>query len=113
MSDIYDNAQIEKICHLYTKRCERDRVKYQRKKDDPEFIKQNRLRAKAHYETIYKEKKKQNYENNKQLLQIKSLFRYYKKNDRVEAFKTKYPERYQILQDHGFDVSVSGSGSNV
>lgn len=113
MSEVYDDAKIKKIVELYKRRCERDRIKYQRKKDDPEFIKQNRLRAKAHYDTVYKAKKKQNYEDNKEILQIKCLFRYYKKNDKVEAFKTKYPGKYKILQDHGITVSPSGSDSTV
>ncbi len=112
-TEIYDDAKINKIIELYKKNRYRDKIKYQKKKDDPEFIIQNRLRAKTHYENVYKEKKKENYEKNKVLLQTKSLFRYYKKNDKVEGFKNKYPDKYQLLQDHGIDVSSSGSGSVV
>tara|TARA_R100001463_G_scaffold20669_1_gene50133 strand:+ start:2559 stop:2900 length:342 start_codon:yes stop_codon:yes gene_type:complete len=113
MTEIYNDDKINKIIDLYKKNRERDKIKYQKKKDDPEFIKQNRLRAKTHYETVYKEKKKDNYEKNKVLLQTKSLFRYYKNNDKVEAFEKKYPDKYKLLQDHGINVSASGSGSTV
>lgn len=113
MSEIYDDAKIQKIIELYKKNRERDKIKYQKKKDDPEFIIQNRLRAKAHYDTVYKEKKKDNYEKNKELLQVKALFRYYKKNDKVEAFQKKYPDKFKLLQDHGAVASVSDSGSDV
>lgn len=113
MSEIYNDEKINKIIELYKKNRQRDKIKYQKKKDDPEFIKQNRLRAKTHYETVYKEKKKDNYEKNKVLLQTKSLFRYYKKNDKVDVFEKKYPEKYKLLQDHGFALSPSGSGSAV
>ena len=113
MTEIYNDDKINKIIDLYKKNRERDKIKYQKKKDDPEFIKQNRLRAKTHYETVYKEKKKDNYEKNKVLLQTKPLFRYYKNNDKVEAFEKKYPDKYKLLQDHGINVSASGSGSTV
>ena len=113
MTEVYDDIKINKIIELYKKNRQRDKIKYLKKKDDPEFILQNRLRAKTHYETVYKEKKKDNYEKNKVLLQTKSLFRYYKKNDKVEGFKNKYPEKYQLLQDHGIIASVSDSGSVV
>tara|TARA_R100001163_G_scaffold65696_1_gene64074 strand:- start:2116 stop:2457 length:342 start_codon:yes stop_codon:yes gene_type:complete len=113
MSEIYDDAKIQKIIELYKKNRQRDKIKYQKKKDNPDFILQNRLRAKAHYETVYKEKKKDNYENNKELLQSKSLFRYYKKNGKVEAFQKKYPDKYKLLENHGAVASASGSGSIV
>ncbi len=113
MTEVYDDDKINKIIELYKKNRQRDKIKYLKKKDDPEFILQNRLRAKTHYETVYKEKKKENYEKNKVLLQSKSLFRYYKKNEKVEAFRKKYPDKYKLLQDHGIIVSASGSGSVV
>jgi len=112
-TEIYNDDKIQRIIELYKKNRQRDKINYQKRKDNPEFIIQNRLRAKTHYETVYKEKKKDNYEKNKELLQTKALFRYYKKNDKVEAFQKKYPNKYKLLQDHGAIVSVSPSGETV
>ncbi len=70
-------------------------------KNKEEFKLKNRQRAKDHYANGYKEKKKQNYENNKELQQIKSLYNYYKKNDKIDKFKEKHEAKYQTLLDKG------------
>jgi len=70
-------------------------------KNKEEFKLKNRQRAKDHYANGYKEKKKQNYENNKELQQTKSLFNYYKKNDKIDKFKEKHESKYQMLLDKG------------
>ena len=70
-------------------------------KNKEEFKLKNRQRAKDHYANGYKEKKKQNYENNKELQQIKSLYNYYKKNDKIDKFKEKHEAKYQALLDKG------------
>tara|TARA_R110001592_G_scaffold14084_5_gene63754 strand:- start:384 stop:710 length:327 start_codon:yes stop_codon:yes gene_type:complete len=108
MTNIYDDDKINKIITLYKKRVERDRIKYEKKKNDPVFIEQNRSRAKAHYEAHYKEVKKQNYNKNKDVVKAKSLFYYYRRNDRVDEFIIKYPDKVELMGNHG--ITVSGSG---
>jgi hypothetical protein len=71
-------------------------------KNKDEFKLKNRQRAKDHYANGYKEKKKQNYETNKELQQTKSLYNYYKKNDKIDKFKEKHGGKYQMLLDKGF-----------
>ena len=71
-------------------------------KNKEEFKLKNRQRAKDHYANGYKEKKKQNYENNKELQQTKSLYNYYKKNDKIDKFKEKHEGKYRMLVDKGF-----------
>ena len=68
-------------------------------KNKEEFKLKNRQRAKDHYANGYKEKKKQNYENNKEFQQAKALYNYYKKNDKVDKFKEKHEAKYQMLID--------------
>lgn len=112
-TEIFDNDKITKIIDAYKKRQQRDRAKYLRNKDDPNFIMQNRARAKAHYESHYKDIKKSNYENNKEFNQVKSLYYYYKKTNKIDQFINKYPKKVEILTNHGFTVdSGSGSGSD-
>ncbi len=111
-TEIFDNDKITKIIDSYKKRRERDRAKYLRNKDDPNFVQQNRARAKAHYDAHYKETKKINYQNNKEFNQVKSLYYYYKRTNKIDQFMKKYPQKIEILTNHGFSIdSGSGSGS--
>jgi len=70
-------------------------------KNKEEFKLKNRQRAKDHYANGYKDKKKLNYENNKEFQQAKSLYNYYKKNDKIDKFKEKHESKYQMLLDKG------------
>ncbi len=112
MTDIYNEDKINKIIELYKKSRERDRIKYQRKKDNPDFIEQNRARAKAHYQAHYKDIKKEKYIKNQEFIKAKSLFYYYRRTNRIDEFKSKFPDKVQLMENHGFVVgSGSGSGS--
>jgi len=92
-----DNEKIVKILKAYEQKRDREKQYYQEvKKHDEEFIKKNRERAKMHYE-VNKDKRKEKYDKNKELNQIKSLYRYYKKKDKIEDFKDKHPEKYTTL----------------
>lgn len=48
------------------------------------------------------DKKKQYYINNKEDLKLKSQFNYYKKNDKLDILKTKYPDKYELMVQKGF-----------
>jgi len=92
-----NNEQIIKILKAYEQKREREKQYYQEvKKNDEEFIKKNRERAKNHYEKN-KDLRKEKYAKNKELNQIKSLYRYYEKKDKIEDFKEKHPEKYTTL----------------
>lgn len=112
MTDIYDNDKIQRIIKAYQKQRDRDKLKYQNKKDDPDFIKQNRDRAKAHYQAN-KQIKADNYKNNKDFLRCRSLHNYYKLNNRVDEFIDKYPDKVTLLKDHGFTCASSSSGGTM
>ncbi len=109
MTDIYNEEKINKIIEIYKKSRERDRKKYEKKKNDPAFIEQNRARAKAHYEAHYRDVKKDNYNKNKEFIKAKSLFYYYRKTNRIDEFKSKFPDKVELMETHGFVVG-SGSG---
>lgn len=108
MTDFYNEEKINKIIELYKKNRERDRKKYEKKKDDPAFIQQNRARAKAHYQAHYKDVKKDKYIKNQDFIKAKSLFYYYRRTNRIDEFKIKFPDKVQLMETHGF---VIGSGS--
>jgi len=95
------DEEIKQIIRKYERRVITDREKYQKKKDDPEFIKQNRERASEYY-YANKDKKLQEYQDNKALYQAKNLLRYWKQHNKdLTQIESKHPEKYKILKDRG------------
>ena len=95
--------QIARVLINYKNKRERENKYYHEvSKNNEDFKKKNRERAKAHYQNGYKEKKKEKYNENKDLLKNKSLFNYYKKQDKIDIFKTKHEDKYKMLVDKGF-----------
>jgi len=92
----YSDEQINHILNVYKTQRERDKINYQKKKLNPDFVQKNRDRAKKHYYEN-KEKRTNNYQLNKELQKAKMSYHYYKKKDNLDKFKEKYPERYNIL----------------
>ena len=98
------DEEIKQVIRRYERRITLDREKYQRVKDDPEFIKQNRERATKYYHDN-KEKKKQRYEENKELIKAKNTLRYWKQNNKdLTQLENKHPEKYKILKERGLIV---------
>ncbi len=95
------DEEIKQIIRKYERRIITDREKYQKKKDDPEFIKQNRERASEYY-YANKDKKLQEYQDNKALYQAKNILRYWKQHNKdLTQIESKHPEKYKILKDRG------------
>ena len=94
--------QIARILTNYKNKRERENKYYHDvTKNKEEFKIKNRERAKAHYQNGYKEKKKENYNTNKEFLRTKALFNYYKKKDKIDTFKEKHEEKYKMLVEKG------------
>ena len=94
--------QIARILTNYKNKRERENKYYHDvTKNKEEFKIKNRERAKAHYQNGYKEKKRENYNTNKELLRTKALFNYYKKKDKIDTFKEKHEEKYKMLVEKG------------
>ena len=95
--------QIARVLTNYkNKRIRENKYYHEVTKNKEEFKIKNRERAKAHYQNGYKEKKKENYSNNKDILKTKSLYNYYKRKDKIEVFKEKHEEKYKMLVEKGF-----------
>ena len=92
-----------KVIRSYKKKQEADKARYDRFKDDEDFQKKNRERAKAHYDTK-KVDRAQIYKDNKPLMNAKSSFYYYRRNNKLDQFQSKYPERVEILKENGISV---------
>ena len=92
----YSEDQIQRILTLYKQNKIKNKENYQKIKDNEEFKMKNRERAKAHYHKN-KELKKNHYDINKELIKARTSYHYYLKQNRLEEFKEKYPERYDKL----------------
>lgn len=72
--------------------------------NNPEKIKKysDKSYIKYYHEGKGKEKKKEYYEKNKVQNQAKNSYNYYRRRDRLDDFKTKFPDRYEILVNMGY-----------
>tara|TARA_R110000803_G_scaffold210827_1_gene284037 strand:+ start:23758 stop:24066 length:309 start_codon:yes stop_codon:yes gene_type:complete len=95
MTEITD-PKVKKILEQYERKRMREKERYERIKETEEFKNKNRERARNHY-NLNKEVKKNNYMENRDLLNARSSYYYYKRNDRLEDFKQKYPEKIELL----------------
>lgn len=112
MTNQYSESEITKMINAYKKKQIRDKKKYEENKNNEEFIKKNRARAKAHY-LANKEMKKNTYNKNKEVLNCRSLYNYYKYHSRQNEFIEKFPHKCEVLRNHGFVIdNDSGSGSD-
>jgi len=96
MAETFSESEINHILELYKKKKIKRADDYQKKKDNEEFKIKNRERAKAHYHKN-KELKQNAYMENKEVIKARSSYNYYKKRDRLDEFKEKFPFRYEKL----------------
>lgn len=99
----YTEEELQKIIKSYKLKRQREQNYYHNvSKNDENFKIKNRQRAKNHYDSKGKEMKKNNYNQNKEFMQYKSLYNYYKKNNKLEHFKELHPIKYKFLFEKGF-----------
>ena len=97
------DTQISKVMEQYKKKQALDKARYERLKKDQEFVEKNRQRARDHY-ALNKDKKKERYDNDKFFMNAKSSYYYYRRQDKLELFKEKWPERTEVLRGRGYDI---------
>lgn len=101
MTSEYTETQINKILTDYKNRRLRDKMRYENIKDDEEFKIKNRQRAKLHYEKN-KDKRKEKYIENNDLMKARNSYYYYKKKDKLDVLETKFPDRWNLLVNNGY-----------
>ena len=101
--DGMNDSQISKVMEQYKKKQALDKARYERLKGNQEFVEKNRQRARDHY-ALNKHKKKERYDNDKDFMNAKSSYYYYRRQEKLEFFKEKYPERTEILRGRGYDI---------
>ena len=106
----FTESEIAIVLKRYKERKEKDKQKYLKIKDNEDFKIQNRARAKEHYEKT-KDLRKETYRQQKELMNAKNSFYYYKRNDRVDEFQQKYPDRYELLKLNGYFNEKNPSSS--
>jgi hypothetical protein len=72
--------------------------------NNPDKLRQYSAKSynKYYHEGRGKEKKKDYYAKNKEQNQAKNSYSYYKRRDRLDDFKNKFPDRHQLLVDVGY-----------
>ena len=93
----YSPEEINHILSNYTKKKVYEKQRYNLIKDTDDFKMLNRQRAKAHYDK-HKDIKLQNYQDNKEIMNAKSSYRYYIKVDKLELFAERNKEKYELLK---------------
>jgi len=91
-------VEVDKLLTAYKRKQVKEKERYERLKQNPEFVKQNRLRAKENYDKN-KYKKHEKYQENLDLERAKSSFYYYLKRNNLNAFEERYPERFKMVED--------------
>ena len=102
MTDLTDD-RIQNILNQYERKRIKEKERYNRIKETEEFKEGNRNREKVHYEKN-KESKKINYQQNKEFMSARSSYQYYKKLNRLDEFKEKFPEKVIILNEKNITV---------
>ena len=102
MDAIAHEQKIELETQLKLLNEKRNQIKYAMKKDSEEFKSENRARQKHHYENNpeYKQKKLDNYHNNKQLFNWRCGYNKFKRLDRLTEYIERWPDRYKFLCEH-------------
>jgi len=103
MSEINDSDRIQKILEQYERKRNKEKERYEIIKHTEEFKTKNRQRANNHYQQN-KESKKEKYQHDKEFLNAKSQYYYYKKRDNLEKFKTKFPEKVELLKSRNLII---------
>ena len=92
-----DENSINRVIMQYKKKKEKEYNNYHNKnKLDPDYMAKNKERAKKHY-NLNKDNRKESYNKNKDFIKARSSFYYYKKNNKLDVFKDKYPEHVEVL----------------
>ena len=102
------NNYSEEELAILVKRYDRKRFQehkryHEQKKYDPEFVKKNRERAKTHYHKTLPDQRIK-YQNNKEYYQAMGSYNYYKRQDRINTFIQKWPERVALLRARGYAI---------
>lgn len=108
MSDMNEpsDQQILNLINSFKKKQIREKINYDKRKDDEDFKILNRQRA-SEYHSKNKDKKRAAYMKNKQRVNYRNLYNYYKRENRLEDFETKHPEKLEYLINHGLVASSS------
>ena len=97
----YSEEQIQKIIQSYHNKKEREKEHYDKIKDTEEFKSYNRQKVKDWY-SKNKDRRKEEYENNKEIRKARSSYYYYKRINRLDDFKIKFPDKHKLLIDNFF-----------
>lgn len=92
----YDNDKIIKVMNQYKRKQEKEKERYEKIKNDPEYKKKCCERSRLHYQKN-KEKRAEKYNENKKYINAKQLLSYYTKNNKIEVFKVRHADKLELV----------------
>jgi len=102
MSEITD-PRIKSIVEAYERKRIKEKERYEIISKTDEYKTQNRARAKIHYEAN-RDINKDKYISDKVFHNARSSYYYYRKADKLDYFREKYPDKVTILSERGVMV---------
>ncbi len=97
------DERIKNIINQYERKRMKEKERYELIRDTDDFKNKNRERARIHYQ-VNKEKKKEKYDNNRDFMNSRSSYYYYKKRDKLDIFKEKYPNKVKTLLENNIII---------
>ena len=88
----YTDNQIKKVMDNYEKIKEYKRVYYNKKYHESPEVREKQRQASKRYFDKNKDKEKDRYKNNGDLMRARQKYNYYKKQDRLEYYSEKYSD---------------------
>ena len=99
--DNYSDDKINIIIEAYNKKKQYEKDRYNNFKNDDDFILKNRSRAKDYYNKN-RDTKLKHYHDNKEILNAKSSYYYFKRNNKLDIFNEKKTDKYELLKSIDF-----------
>lgn len=100
--ETYTDEYIKKLVKQHQSKLEYFRNKYHNvQKNNPEFMEKNRERSR-HYYKNNRVSKQQYYDSNREFINAKSNYKYYLKRNKVDIFKNKHKDKYDLLVQRNY-----------
>ena len=102
MDDHIKEIELDKEAKFKLQNIKKFRRYHQKNKDNPEYkkMKADNQKKAYHNNPEYRQKKLDAYQNNKELHNKRSLYNLYKRENRLNVFIERHPDKYEFLVKH-------------
>tara|TARA_R110000772_G_scaffold163917_1_gene275358 strand:+ start:117 stop:455 length:339 start_codon:yes stop_codon:yes gene_type:complete len=97
----YTEKEITLILNDYQAKRSNEKMKYDLKKDTPEWKAYNQNKSRMWYAN-HKKERKEDYEEDKLFYTARTSYGYYKKQGRLDEFINRHPDKHKLLLDRHY-----------